>query len=186
MSDIYVRHICGPGFVSTGWVACMRPLYGNFPFAEKFSFVIPAKAGIQSRRGYRIAARPRKTIKRKDKYKNKVPGFRAIPPFSVGIDCRNDDQKPRSSVAGAVEKAFVKGATPLPPLSGGKKKQKSLNRRRASPFFTPLTRGVGGFFNSPESGGAAVDFTGFRFDPRLFLREDETNNRQSFQIFLSE
>jgi len=28
------------------------------------------------------------------------------------------------------------------------------------------------FFNNLESGGAAVDFTGFRIDPRRFLSED--------------
>ena len=27
-------------------------------------------------------------------------------------------------------------------------------------------------FNTSESGGAAVDFTGFRIDPRHFLSED--------------
>ena len=43
-----------------------------------------------------------------------------------------------------------------------------------------------GFSNSPESGGAAVDFTGFRFDPRLFLREDEANDKQPFPTFHGE
>ncbi|MCY3825261.1 MAG: hypothetical protein OXG62_15485 [Nitrospinae bacterium] len=41
--------------------------------------VIPAKAGIQSRRGYRIAGQPRKTIKQEVKYKSKATGFRHAP-----------------------------------------------------------------------------------------------------------
>ena len=45
----------------------------------------------------------------------------------------------------------IKATPPTPPYQGGKKKQKPLCRRRASPFHTPLIRGGrGGWFSSRE------------------------------------
>ena len=64
-----------------------------------------------------------KSKRRKDKF----PGFRAIPPSSVGIDCRNDEPRRRLCCPAVVAymgmlKNPWPGASLLPPLSGLLKK----------------------------------------------------------------
>ena len=174
-----------------------RPLQTPPPRPELTTAVIPVSEptgeggfdGIQSRRGYRIAGRPGKTIKRKEKYKNKSPWI----PACAGMTIKTAFTRSRAS---NFPRRGVRLWPPYPlwpPVSDMsipvvaicRGKHRGLGQARGPVPTDPSQVGYirritkSGPFQQPRTGRRAVDFTGFRIDPRRFLSEDEENNRQT-------